>query len=241
MKLKSLMLSFAVAGLVFGSVATALAQGGGGGGFGGGFGRGPRGMFGMGGGSPWMLLRRDDVKRDLKLTDDQKTKLEDAQKAMMANFPRPQGGGGTPPTDAERAAMREKFTKAAEEMTKTIKGILTPDQADRVVQIYIQINGVTSITSSDVQAKLGLSAEQIAKVKALQEAQQKANQDIRAKVQSGELDQSAVQELRKKNDDIMKSKLDDILTADQKEKLKTAGGAPFTADPEPPRGGGGGR
>ena len=86
---------------------SALAQGGGGGrgGFGGGqrgFGGGQMGGFAM---SESMIVNRPDVQKDIKLTDEQKKKLEDARTEMAekmraqfqngGGFTRGSGSGGT--------------------------------------------------------------------------------------------------------------------------------------------------
>src|SRR5437868_3356951 len=82
----------------------------GGGGFGG----------GMGGGA--MLLGNEDVQKDLKLTDEQKTKIKEfqtkQQEAMRALRP-PQGEQ----PDFEK--MREAGRKMQEEATKFMKDTLT--------------------------------------------------------------------------------------------------------------------
>src|SRR5579872_5378719 len=96
----------------------AMAQGG----------RGGRGGFGGGGfgGGVTFLVQNEQVQKELKITDDQKTKLKE-----IADASRPQrgnggggGGRGTPPTDEERAAMQKRMEETAAKVT----AVLTADQ-----------------------------------------------------------------------------------------------------------------
>jgi hypothetical protein len=215
-----------------------MAQGGGGGGGQ----RGMRGMRGFGGGSPAMLLNRTDVQKDLKLTDDQKTKLaaarQDMQDKMRAAFQN--GGGGGQPDQAAMQARMAEMQKMQADFATTVKGILTPEQADRLLGIFVQLNGTNAITNAEVQSKLGLTSDQTAKIKALQDGQMKATQELGQKMRNQEIDMQAFQDTMKKNNDTMKSELEKVLTDDQKSKLKALEGAKFEAEQQPGRGGFGG-
>src|SRR5439155_13460855 len=65
-------------GVTVAAVGLALAQGGGGGGFGFGFGKG-------GNTNPVTLINREDVKKELKLTDEQLAKVPDALWTALGN------------------------------------------------------------------------------------------------------------------------------------------------------------
>ena len=189
------------------------------------------GMRGGAGQGMYGLLQRSDVKKDLNLTDDQKTKLgvasDDMRSKMQQAF---QDAGG------DRSKMQDIMKKMTDEMATSVKGILTPEQQTRLKQIYIQTSGNAAITDPDVAKDLNLTSDQQSKIKALQEGQAKANQDIFAKMQSGELDRSAIRPLMEKNQQTMKDELGKILTDAQKTKLTAMGGAPFKADPDPVQG-----
>src|SRR2546421_597136 len=91
---------------------TAFAQRGGGFGFG-----------GRGGGLG--MLRMTEVQTELKLTDDQKTKIQEiisAQQAEMRSTFQGGGGGG------DRAAMREKMLAMRKQTEDKIAALLTDDQ-----------------------------------------------------------------------------------------------------------------
>ncbi|MBS1701362.1 MAG: hypothetical protein JST12_06865 [Armatimonadetes bacterium] len=235
-------------------VSMALAQGGQGGG-----GRGQRGGgFGQRGGGNFNyelnLLNRSDVQKDLGLTNDQKTKVEDY---IEKNRPqRGQGGGG-----GQRGAgggngggggqgggqrgqgggqrgqggqMTEEMMKAmAERREKTRKDLLeiiSDAQLKRVDEIHLQLQGNMAIMEPDVQKALGLSSDQTDKIKDLQTKQGEANRALFQKVRDQEISREDMQAAFQKNNDTMKSELGKILTSDQAAKLKAMQGKPFTAD-----------
>jgi protein CpxP len=202
--------------------SAALAQGGG---------RG-QGMMMMGGDSSGtMLLQRADVQKDLGITDDQKSKLtamqEKARTDMREIFQNANG---------DRDAMRAAFTKYAEQMKKDVGGVLTKEQTARLKEINIQLAGNSAAAFPDVQTALGLTADQIAKIKDLGTKQQEANGALMQKVQDGEMTREEVMAARTKNGETYKTEIGKILTDDQKAKLKTMGGKEFKADK--PSGGG---
>ena len=222
-------------------VSTAFAQTSpppaGGQGGGGGRMRGQGGQRGgqRGGGGMYGLLSRPEVQTELKLTDDQKQKLTDAQTAMRSKMQASFGqGASTADATARAAAMKQM----QDDYSTSVKGILSGDQLGRLKQIYLQQQGMRAVLDPDVQKSLALSSDQIAKIKALQANEQKANADIREKVQAGTLDRNASRETTQKNNQIMTDELGKILTADQKSKLSALGGAPFSLPPQQGRGGG---
>lgn len=218
---------------IFALAVTSFAQGGGGG-----RGQGGRGMMGMRGGmdSPLMLLRRNDVQKDLALTDEQKGKLtklqEEAQAKMQEAREQMQGGGGDP------QAMMDTFRKMNDEMGKKANEILTKDQQKRLKEISIQLGGSRVAFRDDIAKELGITADQKSKYEALQTKQRDAMQSIMEKMRNGEIDREEMQSIRDKNNKAMDTEIDKILTQTQKDKLKEMSGKPFKAETQT-RGGGG--
>ena len=194
--------------------------------FGGGF---------MGGGSNLFLLRRSDVQTDLRLTSDQKTKLDDLMTSMRGNRgDRQRGEGGqpgTPPTDAERQARRAQMESRRAEMEKNVNAILTPAQVTRLKEISLQIRGNMALMDTQVQSDLGLTAEQKNKISGLRDKMQEATQTVMQKMQDNTISRDDAMNAFKKNSDIMKTELGKVLTSSQAEKFKSMQGAPFKADP----------
>ncbi len=196
------------------------------------------GMMRMGGGDPTMLLRRGDVQKDLGLTDDQKTKLtsiQDKARADMQAFFQANSGGGERP-DFEK--LRPQMEKMRSDIKKQVDEILTPDQVKRLGEISIQLGGNRAVLRKEVQEQLGLTAEQREKLKDLQSKEQAAMQELRDKVQNGDVTREQMRTLRTKNGKIMDDMIGKILNDDQRSKLKALGGKPFEAEKQEDSGGG---
>ena len=193
-------------------------------------GRGGFGMFGGGGGlmPSSFLVSRTDVQTDLKLTDDQKTKLLDLQQSsrskMREIFTNANG---------DRDKMQADFKTFNDEMVKQVNAILTPDQQTRAHQIAIQLAGNGAALDPGVQKDLSLTDDQKTKITALQKTMNDANQSIGEKIRNQEIDRTEAQASMQKNRDTLNTEIGKVLTDDQKASLKKMGGATFTADPPP--------
>lgn len=227
MNLKKIILTLAIVGIV----GSAFAQGGGGQRRGGMF-----GMMGRGGGSPVMLLQREDVQGELKLTDEQKTKLSELQTKMMEKMREmfTGGGGGRPDPDK----MREVMTKASEEAQKEVDTVLNADQKKRLKELAVQRAGNSAVLNPETAKEVGITEEQKAKIKALEDMQQQANQALMEKMRNQELDRDQFREKMETNTKAFDTELAKILTDAQKAKLKEMSGKPFTFAADRPRGGG---
>jgi len=232
-RIKTLLAPALVAGiLILGSVAMAQdkpAQRMGGRGFGGGFGRG---------GNSMMLLRRTDVQTDLQLSADQKTKLDDLMTSMRGQRGDRQNrdASATPPTDAERQAMRAQMEARRAEQQKQVDAILTPAQQSRLKEISLQLQGNMALLNPDVQTQLDFTSAQRDKVSGLRDKMMEASQTIFQKIQDGSLTREDAMKSMQKNGEIMKEELGKVLTRSQADKLKSLQGAPFKADPSENRG-----
>lgn len=213
-------------GAVLLSAATVMAQGfpgmpGGG---------GQRGMMRMMGGAnmpPYMLLQRDDVQEDLKLTDDQKSKLRDFQGNMQQKMQEQMASvmaSGQRPNQQEMRAMFERMNKeASDEVAK----ILTADQSKRLNEISIQLAGNQAVMRDDVKKELKLTAEQETKIRELQGKAREANQALMRQARDGNIAWEEVGKRRENNDKILNEEIGKILTAAQREQLAKMGGAKF--------------
>jgi hypothetical protein len=195
---------------------------------------GGRGMMMQGGGgNPLMLLTRDDVKKDLALTDDQNEKLTafSDQTAMRDRFMKAMQDSGVSfeemRTEEGRKKMAPLMEKMQADLKKEVEAILTPTQVKRLAEINVQFNGNRSVLQKDIAKAVGLTEDQNKAIADLQKKQQAAMQGLFAQVQSGELTMEDVQAKRKKNDEILDSEIGKLLTEAQKAKLKEMGGKKF--------------
>lgn len=204
--------------------AGVFAQGGGRGGGGQRFGFGGRGGGAMG------LVNRDDVKDELKLTGDQTTKLADlrqAQRTRMQEAFQASGiqFGGGPPDDDTRKKMADVMAKVQEQNQKDLDGILTPEQNKRLKELVVQRSGNAIAVDPMFQKDLGITDDQKKKFADLQQKQQEAMMQL---FQNQDMSREDRQAAMEKNTKIMNDEIGKILTDDQKAKIKTMGGAPFT-------------
>ena len=197
---------------------------------GGGGGGGARGGFGMGN-------LKEDIEADLKITDEQRTKLEvirdENQKRMMEMFTGGGGGGangggggggrGFQISDEQRKQME----KAQEETVKKVNEVLTPAQQSRIKQIGYQIGGAGMYANEGIQKDLGITAEQKAKIDDLFKKQQEANAALREKMQAGEIDRAEIGERMQNNNKILNEEIQKVLTDAQKAKIKEMSGPEF--------------
>ena len=209
MNLKKLLLI----GIATALAVTCFAQGGG----------GRRGMFG--GGGPTGLLRRPDVQADLGLTDEQKAKLDEIQQNVRSQMQEARQSAGD-----DRDAIRKAMEPIMKKSTEDSLAVLTPVQKQRLNEINIQINGNSALVNNkDLQNQIGLSDDQKAKIDQLAKDQQAANMSIFQKIQSGELQREDAGASMQKNTQVLKDGIDKVLTDDQKGKLKSMSGKPFTS------------
>ena len=202
-------------------------------GMGGGFMR----MMQGGPGASLQMLRRPDVKEELKLNEDQKGKLDaleaGARQRFTSVFSGMMGGGG-----GDREAMMKevqgKIMALMEDMSKEALGILDDGQKKRVKELAIQSAGSLAVLQKDVATELAITPAQKAKIDDLQRLQGEATQGIMEKVQEGELTREDIGPMMEKNTKIMDESVAKILTESQRAKLKALSGAPFAfKDPKP--------
>jgi len=180
-----------------------------------------------------MLLSRNDVQKDLKITAEQKAALEKAQadqrakmQARMEEMRNGGGGGG------DFTAIREEFEKMAKDADDAAMKVLDKDQQARLGQIQIQFDGIKVILKPEMQKELGMKADQKKRLDELQEQQQAANTAIMQRMRDGELSREELAPLMEQNNKALDAEFEKVLNDEQKAKLKEMQGAKFTRDPK---------
>jgi hypothetical protein len=222
--------------LAFWVVATlpAVAQPPGGGrGFGG----------GMGGPTPKARLATlSEVQADLKLSDDQKSKISAISDQLVSDTRAVIGGGGGDPGE-----MRTKMEQLSKDSSAKVDALLEPTQQKRLQEIAIQVNGANSLSDPAVAQQLQLSDDQKKKLDDARQGNFQAMRDALA-----DMGQMSREERQAKRDELRKAadeKLLAVLTDQQKTEFEGLKGTPLTVDLSPLRpqrggggpGGGGGR
>jgi hypothetical protein len=218
---------------------TALAQQGGGQGRGG-FGQRGGGMMQMQN-SKANLVARSDVRKDIKTTADQNTKLDALQKEfreqMRAAFQgmgggQRQGGQGQGGQRPDMTEIQKKMTEMNKTYEEGVLKVLDEAQAKRLGQISLQMQGNSALADKKIQEELKFTVDQKRKVDDLQSSMDAANQAIFQRVQNGEIDRTEIQPLMAENTKILDAELAKILTADQTKAFDEMKGAKFTRDPK---------
>lgn len=173
------------------------------------------------------FLANPDVQKELKLSDEQISKLKDAiskvvdkYKADMANYQR------LSPEDQQK-----KVKAFSEDNNKAIAGVLDAKQWKRFKQIQWQVGGVGALQDADLQKELKLSDEQKKKLDGIFTGFNKKMQEMqKSRETSQEKYQTLFQDTAKK--------ANDVLTEEQQKNFKELKGSPFQfSAPQTPKGG----
>jgi DNA-binding MarR family transcriptional regulator len=184
------------------------------------------GGFGRGGGGAAML-RLPEVQSQLKLTDEQKTKVTDAL-AKLQEQRQGQSFQGLSPEERQKMLA---VWRAAED--KLLGDVLNADQMKRYHQLVLQQQGMSAVVDKAVADQLKLTDDQKTKIQAVIDEQRAAMQELRQNggTQDREAMMKKMQEMRKQTDE----KIASLLTDDQKNQWKEMTGAPFTFPTPGPR------
>jgi hypothetical protein len=173
----------------------------------------------MGGGGPLGLLTRKDVQEDLKMSEDQVSKvkeLSDKQREAMAEL-----------KDLSKEERQDKMKEMGKANDKALAQILKPEQQKRLKQLRFQQFGTNAIaTNAEVADGLGLTGDQREKLKGITDDMRKEVQELRDSGAPPEEMQKKMAELRKSSGD----KIMGLLTDEQKAKWKEMQGEPFKGD-----------
>jgi len=123
-------------------------------------GRGPGGP-GMFMPSPSMLLGQEAVAKELNLTDDQKSKINDINEETRAKMGELFASMG----DLSPQEREQKMRAQMAENNKAYEGVLLENQAKRLKEIFIQVRGEQALRDPAVQEALGLSEDQKNKIR----------------------------------------------------------------------------
>lgn len=178
---------------------------------------GPGGAFG--GLTETALLGAEQVQKELKITDEQKGKIE---AALRDARPGRDAFGGQNASQEERQKAFEEFRKKAEEAGKKAKEVLTADQVKRLREIYVQLAGVQALNNPEIAAALKFTEDQKKQLTTI-------NDENGAKAREigfGEGSREKREELRKETE----GKILAVLTADQKKQLEEMKGAKVDID-----------
>jgi Spy/CpxP family protein refolding chaperone len=174
-----------------------------------------RGFGGMG---TLLILTQKSVQEELKLSDEQVKKVTELREKQQESF---QGLRDLSPE--ERRTKMQEMTKTQNE---AIAKLLKPEQLKRAKQISLQVQARTGLA-------FVLNNEEIAKELKITDEQKGKLDEIRTKMREEMQGLGFDEEGRQKRQEIMKTtseKVEGVLTAEQKTKLKELQGEPFKGE-----------
>ncbi len=182
-----------------------------------------RGMMGPGGGM-FVLLRLEQVQKELNLSDEQKEKIKELAKEMMPGRP----SEGQAPSPEDRRAMMEKVQKKLAE-------ILKPEQLERLKQIQLQAQGAAALGNPEVVKTLGITDDQRAKLKTLRDEADGKRRELIGSMRdlSREERREKMAENQEKIRQIQKELMEKalaVLTPEQREKFEKLQGKKIDLD-----------
>lgn len=199
-------------------------------------GRGGQGFGGPGGGGfgGGNLLANEQVQKELKITDDQKSKItaigEESREEMRKVF----GGNFQNLTQEERQKAFGEAQKKGQEFAKKMEAVLTPDQTKRYKEIRLNVRGIAALTDEEVSKELKLSEEQVAQLKTIQEEANKQRRELTPDFRRGQQpSQEEIQKNREKREQLDKDTTDEslaILSADQRSQYEKMKGEKFVLE-----------
>jgi Spy/CpxP family protein refolding chaperone len=183
---------------------------------------------GFGAGAKVRLATIDEVKKALKLTDEQEEQVEELNKELRDDFRTVLQGGGGP----------EGIQKINEDAAAKLDEVLDDEQEERLRGITIQIIGPNVVlVDAEVAKELKITDEQKAKLEEVQqENMREMGETFRASGTPDEGNRKKFEELREKG----QKRLLDVLTSDQQEQLNAMKGEEVKIDMMKLRGGGSG-
>jgi hypothetical protein len=204
----------------------------------------PPSMVGLPGASrfgtdPLHLLQTAKVKQELKITDDQSSKLAkvankyDQEAASKLGSVQLQGLSGQQKVGKEQE-VREAGDQLIESSRKEVSSILNPDQLNRLKQILLQVNGAEALQDKEVAKQVGITPEESAKIEKIQMQTSGILRNSLGMPSNGgtakpQMLGADLQAADKINDHAQNQYMG-ALTTDQKQKLDKLRGAPFTLE-----------
>lgn len=170
------------------------------------------GMRGTGGAN---LALRDDVRKELGLTEEQ---VESLWTKLREIVPQPGPSNERPQVNPE---------EIAEKVIGIVKSVLTPAQQKRLQELQLQRTGPAALAQKEVAAQVGISEATRAKIeKMIQDNRDRAREQFSTRPSNQEEAQKRQEEMRK-NREKLQTDILALLTPAQRAKWEALLGKPF--------------
>lgn len=183
----------------------------------------PPAGFRMMEGGPFLmvgLLRSPQVQQELKLTDEQKQKLQEVGEQIREKM----RGVMQKLRDLPPEERRKQLQALREEMEKQLTAVLKEPQMKRLKQIALQVEGYAALARPEIAKQIGLTKEQSRKVEEiLRQAREKGRELFQQRPPDQQAIRQKMQEIRRWVDE----QIQPLLTDEQKKKWQELIGEPF--------------
>lgn len=197
---------------------------------------------------PLDLLQSDQVKQELKLTDDQVTKIIkirlDFRKNLQSTIADLKLDELKTPEEKSQKLKeaKEPIQKQVDQTRTEIGAVLTPDQLTRFKQITLQIYGFGVLSSDQFTKELNITEAQQKQIEEIREqmAEKMRTSWVIPPSDKPEEKTKVIESNRKVMEKIVKDSNEKalaVLTPEQQKKLKELEGAKFEYKPSPPAAG----
>jgi hypothetical protein len=175
--------------------------------------------------SPIVLASAEGVQAELSLNDDQKQAIDELRESWRSQLREMYQARD----DRSFEELTEKRQELSNETDGKLKELLEEEQAKRLGQIFIQVNGAQSVSHPLVAQVLSLSDEQKEQVRAVNRESMEARRKVWQDARDGGSREQMREQMAKLREDANKNLLAK-LTDEQKEKLESLKGEAFEFD-----------
>lgn len=161
---------------------------------------------------PLAAIRNSAVQEELKMTSEQKDRVEEVVSDLKAAIQDKIRNAKRNPFNANKAALKADALKMVQEAGRQAEAVLDDKQRKRFQEVCVNIAGSLAVLNPDIKPKLSLTS-----------AQAKQIEDI-AKTLKEEAKNDAASDAVKN----AQRSIDALLTDSQRKTLKDLGGAPFS-------------
>ena len=165
------------------------------------------------------LAQLDEVQEELKLSDDQKKQVAELNEKLNQDRRELFQSG-------DREQFREKWAKMNADASAEFKKLLDDAQAERVQEIYIQVNGPAVLADESVAEELKLSDEQRQALRDVMDASRNAFMGAGLRDMDREAAAEKIDELMASHDE----KLLEVLSDDQRQQFDQMQGEEIEVD-----------
>jgi hypothetical protein len=194
---------------------------------------GAAGPRGAGGGLPvdgsHILLSNKGVQEEVKLTGEQASDIQAGLQQVQGKYRDEIAKLYAEPPGLSPEEVRRLIKNVADENQKVVDAVLKPEQAKRLGQIYLQVQGIDALERESVVKALGLTDEQTRKIK---DVSKKLAEDMKKALEENAKDPGKYREMQRKLAKEAADQIPSLLTAEQREKWQEMAGKPFELEPE---------